>query len=287
MNSKRLKYITILFFALSVFSCQKEIELDFPEPEDQIVVDGYIEKGNYPYVVLTKSVSFFSEVDSSQLKDLIVTTAKVTVSTDSETEILTLQKNDKFFPPYVYRGTKIKGKVGETYRLKIEVNNKIITAKTTITESPEIDSIWFESVQTSDTLGLIWLTIKNDLTESNYYRLVTKRTGKDSNFLPSMIFSAFNDVNFDGESFNIAVYKGITDFSHPLEDIYFNIKDTVQIKLSTMDNESYNCWMSLQNEMVNYGNPFAEPNNAVTTNINNGVGVWSGFGSIYYTYLPK
>ena len=286
MENKVLKNI-ILILILAFFSCQKEIDLNLPEAEEQIVVDGYIENNAYPYVVLTKSVPFFSEIDSAQLRNLIVTTAKVTVTFDSVSEILTLQPNDKFFPPYVYRGTTFKGEIGKKYSLKIEVNNKIITSATTITKDASIDSIWFEHLENNDTLGLLWMQIQDNPNENNYYRVLTKRKGKDSNYIPSMIFSAFNDINFNGKLFTIAVYKGITDFSHPLDDIYFNIKDTVNIRLSTMDNESYNCWMSLQNEMVNYGNPLAEPNNPIVTNISNGIGVWSGFGSSYYTYTPK
>lgn len=286
MENKVLKNI-ILILILAFFSCQKEIDLNLPEAEEQIVVDGYIENNAYPYVVLTKSVPFFSDIDSAQLRNLIVTTAKVTVTFDSVSEILTLQPNDKFFPPYVYRGTTFKGEIGKKYSLKIEVNNKIITSATTITKDASIDSIWFEHLKNNDTLGLLWMQIQDNPNGNNYYRVLTKRKGKDSNYIPSMIFSAFNDINFNGKLFTIAVYKGITDFSHPLDDIYFNIKDTVNIRLSTMDNESYNCWMSLQNEMVNYGNPLAEPNNPIVTNISNGIGVWSGFGSSYYTYTPK
>ena len=268
-------------------SCQKEIDLNLPEAEEQIVVDGYIENNAYPYVVLTRSVPFFSEIDSVQLRSLVVTTAKVTVTCDSVSEILTLQPNEKFFPPYVYRGTTFKGEAGKKYSLKVEVSNKVITANTSITNKASIDSIWFEPLKDNDTLGLLWMQIQDNPNESDYYRVLTKRKGKDSNYIPSMIFSAFSDINFNGKLFKIAVYKGITDFSHPLEDIYFNIKDTVNIRLSTMDKESYNCWMSLQNEMVNYGNPLAEPNNPIVTNITNGIGVWTGFGSNYYVYTPR
>lgn len=279
--------ILILIFIISFFSCQKEIELNLPLAEEQIVVDGYIENNAYPYVVLTKSVPFFSEMDSVQLRNLVVKTAKVTVSCGSVSEILTLQLNSEFFPPYVYRGTTFKGEIGKNYSIKVEVNNKVITSNTSITSTATIDSLWFEPLEDNDTLGLLWMRIQDNPDENNYYRVLTKRKGKDKNYIPSMIFSAFSDINFNGKLFTIAVYKGITDFSHPLEDIYFNVKDTVFIRLSTMDKESYDCWMSLQNEMVNYGNPLAEPNNPIVTNITNGIGVWSGFGSNYYLYTPR
>lgn len=286
MENKILTIFLMLIIS-SFFSCQKEIDLNLPEAEEQIVVDGYIEYNSYPFVVLTRSVPFFSEMDSAQLRKLVVTTAKVTVTSDTDSEILTLQPNEKFFPPYVYRGTTFKGEIGKEYSIKVEVNNKVITSKTSITNTAKIDSIWFEPLKDNDTLGLLWMQIQDNPNESNYYRVLTKRKGKDRNYIPSMIFSAFSDINFNGKLFTIAVYKGITDFSHPLEDIYFNVKDSVFIRLSTMDKESYDCWMSLQNEMVNYGNPLAEPNNPIVTNITNGIGVWSGFGSTYYLYTPR
>lgn len=282
-----MRILSVILFLFILISCQKEIDLNIPYAEDQVVVDGYIEQNGFPYVVLTKSVPFFSSIDSVGLRNLIITTAKVTVSCGEESEILTLQKNNAFFPPYVYRGTQIKGKTGEKYDIKIEYDNKIITSKTSITEKSNIDSIWFEKSENNDSLGVLWMQIQDNPNESNYYRVLTKRKGKDNNYISSLILSTFSDVNFNGELFEMAVYKGITDYSNPLKDIYFNENDTVYIKLSTMNKESYDCWMSIQNEMANYGNPLAEPNNPIESNIENGIGVWSGFGTSYYVFYPK
>ena len=40
-------------------------------------------------------------------------------------------------------------------------------------------------------------------------------------------------------------------------------------------------WRGLVRQAGTNGNPFSEPMNLVS-NINNGLGVWTGYGSIYY-----
>jgi len=40
-------------------------------------------------------------------------------------------------------------------------------------------------------------------------------------------------------------------------------------------------WRSLVRQFGTNGNPFAEPMNLVS-NINNGLGAWTGYGAVYY-----
>jgi hypothetical protein len=284
--SKYQFYILLLFILLNS-ACQKKIILNLPVGEEQIVVDAYIENNKYPRVVLTRSMPFFGEIDSASLKDYIVTTAKVTISSETTSEILTLDYNDDFFPPYVYSATKLKGITGEKFYLKVEIENKIITSSTTIPQKPIIDSLWFVPNKENDTLGVLWMKIQDDADENNYYRVLTKRKGKDSNYISSLIFSVFSDKSFNGKEVNVPVYMGLTSYANPFESIYFNIKDTIFIKLSTMDKESFDCWTSIQNEMIGYGNPLSTPNNPIVSNIKNGIGVWSGYGSFYSVFYPE
>jgi hypothetical protein len=46
-----------LFF---LSSCTKDITVSLPHQEDQITVEGHIETGVPPYVILTKSSDFYS-----------------------------------------------------------------------------------------------------------------------------------------------------------------------------------------------------------------------------------
>ena len=53
------------------------------------------------------------------------------------------------------------------------------------------------------------------------------------------------------------------------------------IKYCQIDEPSLKFWRGLVRQVGNNGNPFAEPLNLVS-NINNGLGVFTGYGSSYY-----
>src|SRR4030042_1710155 len=110
-----------LFTILLVSGCSKELDIDIPEPESKIVIEGWIEQGKPARVLLTQSVPFFSNLDSLALMEIPITHARVTVITETEHEILTLIPNMSFFPPYVYNRTEIKGSVNTRYRLEVYI----------------------------------------------------------------------------------------------------------------------------------------------------------------------
>ena len=58
-------------------------------------------------------------------------------------------------------------------------------------------------------------------------------------------------------------------------------EDVVMIKYCQIDEPSLKFWRGLVRQVGNNGNPFAEPLNLVS-NINNGLGVFTGYGSAYY-----
>ena len=56
---KRILFIIILFT-----SCQEEISLELNQARDKLVVEGSIEPGFPPYVILTKNQGYFSKIDA-------------------------------------------------------------------------------------------------------------------------------------------------------------------------------------------------------------------------------
>ena len=72
---KRFIYIFLIFI-----SCQEEITLDLAQVNDKLVVEGIIEPGFPPYVILTKNQAYFAQIDTTTYSNLFVTDAVVTVS---------------------------------------------------------------------------------------------------------------------------------------------------------------------------------------------------------------
>ena len=98
--------------------------LNMPEPDDKIVIDGWIENGQYAKVLLTSNTPYFSSLDSSSIRDLVLTKAKVSLSDGERSEIFILRRNENYFPPYIFEGNEIKGDTGKIYTITAEYGGK-------------------------------------------------------------------------------------------------------------------------------------------------------------------
>jgi len=134
-------------------------------------------------VLLTTSHAYFSGVDSTTINDLVETRAKVTVSDGEISDVLTLKKDDSYFPPFVYQGTKLKGEVGKTYTLTVELKGEKYTATTTIPPPALLEELWYQGVPEREGRGYIYGRFTDDPDVDNYYRIFTMRLGKDEDFL--------------------------------------------------------------------------------------------------------
>lgn len=271
---------------LLFFSCTEEIELILPLSENEIVVEGWIEQNRYPIVYLTLSVPFTSEIDSSALYDQIVSQAKVTVSCDNQSEILTLKLNDNQYPPKYYSGTEMKGVAGKRYDLKIEYKGKVVTAATTIPQPPHLDSIFFQLEEGEDVKGHLYFDFTDNAASKDYYRTFAQVKHKDKRFYPTLL-NSFDDQYFNGENIRFVLYKGyktLDDYS--AENKYFLKGDTVVIKFCSVDKEHFDFWNSYQGKVLNITS-FTSSFNKIKSNINGGLGVWGGYGAGYRQVIIK
>jgi hypothetical protein len=281
-------YSLWIFLGVATVACNTEPELDFVNYQSKLVIDGWIEQGNYPKVILSNSVSYFNEVDSATIRGLVETKAKVTVSDGEEEEILTLKKDEDYFPSYVYSGTRLKGEVGKTYTLTVQIKDETYTATTTIPPLAEFDELWFESLPENDTLGFIYGKFIDDPNTENYYRIFTQRENKDTRYIP-IYLSALGDQSFNGKSFTFSLLRGPDSFTNVVDDLYFEEGDTVRIKLCTIDKAHFDFWRTLERELYVVGNPFSSSGNEILSNIDNkkALGVWGGYGIKTYRIVAK
>lgn len=277
---KRLFYIFSLFLLL--IACeQSDINFELDQAND-VVVYGYIEDGQNPIVFLTYSANFTGKFDSSSLSKQLIADAIVNVYSSADSEQLSFKRGDEFIPPFYYEANQLKGKVGESYRLKIEIDGRVIEAVTTIPEKEEIDSMWFVA-NASNSDGQIWISMQDNNIGDDFYRILTRKKGSEGAFYPTLNYGAFSDHLFEGKSVDLSLLRGLENYVAPFGGVYFEIGDTIEVKLNTMDRISYDIWKQVQNEIFNYGNPLSAPNNPVGTNIIGGIGAWTGYGSNNYT----
>lgn len=264
-------------------ACEKEIEIDIPRPDPKIVIEGWIENGQYAEVIITKSAPYFDPIDSATLMNSLVTNAVVTVSDGILSETLTLGFNPEYYPFIMYRGQSLKGEAGKTYSLTVQVDGMTYTAETEIQEPVILDSVWFALDLNQDSLGYLYAIGTDPAATADYYRVFTKRYGKDAGFV-AMLGSTWEDKYFNGQQFTFSIFRGeasflLEDQSENNDFTYYTIGDTVIVKLSRISLPVYNFWSAAESEIFAGGNPFTAPA-MIPSNISGGaLGVWSGYGS--------
>lgn len=300
-------------FVLLFLACEKDIDVKPKEGKNLIVVEGYIETDLPPYVILTRSQTFFSSTDINSINANFIRGAKVTVDDGTQTVILTELASDSIpaeiadtlasflgiplktttnpngLSIVVYTTLEMRGQEGRTYKLQIETGEERVSAITTIPLANILDSVWTVTHPETDTLVNLYVRYADPAGQENFIRYFN---ASNSNvFYPPLYSSVLDDKSFfnvDGKTFDIPLEKGYNKY----EDVdfgtypYFSAKDTITLRWCTIDRDHFKFWSTAEYNRNNGGNPFSSPT-TITSNIKGGLGIWGGYGPTYYVVLPK
>jgi len=289
------KLICVLFLCV-LLSCEKNINFDLKESPNILVVDAEIENGKPPTVVLSKSFSYFSEINPQLLAASFIHNADVYISNG----ILTHKLKEYNYPlvpgysAYIYGidssslSTAFLGELNGNYTLKILAEGQEYNASVKIPTLASIpDSIYFKQAPyISDTNKRAMFVIAHDpLGLGNYYRYLTKVNS--GSFLPGDN-SVFNDQVIDGSTYDVQFPQGINRNDPPKADSnFYNRGDTVTFKFCNIDKSTYTFWSTWEFAYQSIGNPFSQPNK-VMGNISNGaLGAFCGYAAWYGTSIVK
>lgn len=276
----KIRLYCLLFCLLLFNGCVETSNLD--NFEYKLVVEGWIKEGEAPHVILTQNKPLLSNIDSTSIEDMVVRWAKVSVSDGEETEVLSGRIDKNYFPPFIYRGSRLSGEAGKTYTLKVEYSGREWTAETTIPASLPLTALVPE-IAANDTLYSIEATFSDPANEKNYYKFFTKVVHKNTRFLSSLLGN-FDDNLFNGQSMTVTVNQGIDQRQFKNFESHFHIRDTVLVQFCTLPEFGFRYWTAYENELVNGQNPFFPANQNLPTNINNGgIGIWCGYGQKTYS----
>jgi len=247
---KKFQAFTLIFtvtIALAMLTgCEKEITVDLPATEPKIVVEGTIEQGQPPIVLLTYSQGYFEPTNLSSLEEFFVRNAYVSLSNGSITEALTEICSDDLtdeqleliaelvgFTPdqlrsfnlcaYTTFNTALWGEEGKTYTLTVTKDEHNLSATTKINNLVVLDSLWFSipNEDPGDSLGFVFGILSDPDTAGNAYRWYAKRINrypawapdglagqqKDPNFI-APLGSVFDDTFFNGLEFEFGYFRG-------------------------------------------------------------------------------
>ncbi len=275
-------------------ACSKDVVIEQVDYERKIVVDGWIENEGRANVLLTMSSPFLTDYDSASIRNTFLNYAKVSITNGKgEAEVLTLTHQEEFFPPFVYKSINMKGEVGESYQIEVLYQNRRVTAMTTIPSLPEVE--WVEVEAVSDTSMVIESSVKDVIESKNYYYSQIKTLHFDTRFHPTdnplMIDKLFNgeshtfQLKRSNQPDPLSIYN-INSERNLLSD-EFAITDTVQVKISQIDEESYRVLNGIYIDHLSHGNPFSLVDQKTHTNVQGGIGRWTGLATRNYLVTYK
>jgi hypothetical protein len=310
-NCFRVFYLVLIPF---LWACEKDMTLDLPEGKARIVVEGHIEQDSPPVVVLTRSIPIFSGFKPEDIEAAFVHNARVFVSEGNQ-EFALQEINSDNLPPSLlklieeqygvkrdpatgklpfrfsfYTTSRLLGKTGRNYRLRIETEDESLSASTSIPNLTPIDSLWYKphADPKNDSLVMLWYRYRDPDTLGNNARYFTKRNRES--YYPGYYASVFTDEFINGAAkIDFPLARGESKAGKPDFDTYgyFRKGDTITVKWCTIDYAHFNFWLSLENDFNSRGNPFGAPI-SIQSNIKGGLGIWGGYGVTYHRLIiPK
>lgn len=272
-----MKQFIVVFFCVLFLSCNQDDFTKSSSAESKIVVEGWIEADDYAQVILSTSIPIAAAVDSTTILNHVIRSAKITVSDGEREEVLRLKRSNDRIPPFVYYGSEIVGESGKKYFLKIEYLDKVIQATTVIPNTVVLKKAYYVKENQKDTTGYVFIEFNDPVLEKNYYQVTTRIDKEEPIFVPAF-YGNLNDDNFTSESVTMQINRGILIFPKTKFKPFFSDGDLIYVKLKTLNKTAYDFWNSWQNEIVNGRNPIYPANTSLKSNIEGGLGLWTGYG---------
>lgn len=298
MRSRLYLYICLwgtAFSAVLSGGCEKSISVHLHAADQKLVVEGTIENGEQPRIVLTQSLDYFSAIDTAMVKNMFVHGAEITVTGNGETVSLkeysidTLQGN-KYYYYAPDPSDPFRGKTGRTYSLHIVAAGKTLESVTTIpAHGFRVDSVWWlwgvKDKQPDTAKAFLMIRIIDPPQLGNYARYFTKRNQEP--FYPG-IASVADDQVTNGTIFDFQLDRGINkNIQIDYDDYgYFSPGDTVTLKFCNIDEATFNFWHTWEYAWSNNGNPFSTPT-IILGNVKGALGYWGGYAAQYKTVIIR
>ena len=306
--------IIILFISFSLFlSCSKEVKIDIPGFASQLVVDGTIETNGNPLVLLSQSANIYSETNLSSYLNNFITNADVKVVHGVDTfnlapmnigdlplasqkklaEMLEIGFGETILLPIkVYSNVELIATANSSYELIIDYNSKTYKSTTFIPFPSSLDNLYWRPEISNPMYGISWARLSDNSTQYDAYKWEVKRINKNAdNEDLDIIFKKTNDAYFDdryfnGQSFDFSYDNPLKrkDSTHLIEyKRYFIIGDSVVVKFSKMDLNTFTFFQKKSAQLSSNASPFASPINIPSTISGGALGIWAGFSPYYDT----
>ena len=310
------KTIYLLSIISLLFSCTKEVEIEIPGYKEQLVIDGSIETGQPPIVLLTKSSDVYSPTDLSTFFNSFVSGAQISVSNGTTTFDLIEICSDNIPPGsealvsellgvsiddlanfhicgYTSFDPSIFGEIGKTYTLSVIFEGQTYTAETKIEQPNPLTNVFWKPDGDLTTHGFSWATLADPPNQFDAYKWEVKRINLDIDGNPmdanfdEPFGPVFDDKFFDGMTFDF-FYDNPFGYEDGVLDDYaglYELGDTIVIKFSKIDENVYELLEKKYIQLSTAGNPFATPTNIPNNISGDALGIWAGYSPTFDTLI--
>ena len=248
----------VIVAVLFLVGCEKDITVDLPQADAKIVVQGSIEPGQPPLVILSYTSGYFDPADLNALANSYIRDAQVKMVHGTDTipldmyciadmtidQLMQASQVSGLLPEavlglnicvYTSLSPQSFGLSGETYTLIVDKDENHLHAVTKVNFPVPLDSLWFASPSGNplDSLGFIYGNMTDPDSLGNAYRWSAKRISHYPQWITrdtylrgqqkdltfiSPMPSVYDDEFFNGLSFEFAYYRGAIAFSEKFDD---------------------------------------------------------------------
>lgn len=249
------RYIThtvvLLALLFSGAACTDVIEVDLPEGETLLAVDGWIYDTPGPYTItLSTTAPYLGQGQTPRATGAVLSIRDSEGFEESLIEVA----------PGKYQTRQLQGKVGNTYSLQIDWAGQTYVAETAIRPGPSIDSLTYQYKEArggrKEGYYLYFFGQERE-SPGDYYHLRLYKNGQYLNKPSQLIF--VSDQFVEGS------------YIHDLEVNWadpFAANDQVRIEMLAITEDTYQFMLELS-QQTNNGGMFPNPIANVRTNVRN------------------
>ena len=302
-----------------ISACQKDVSVKLPNYDEKIVVDGKIETGLPPLIILSTTKDIFSNNSQDAIFGDYISDAVIIISDGTISDTLQTICSDEIpkeyqdigyalfgIPPslmskyhicaYSTTNPAFFGQTGKSYSIEIQYKGKKYTASTSIVEPTFLDSVYWKPEKNTDIYGYAYahLTDPADKYNAYFWEVLRSNIGKDGKSEDLKFHKTgnpvFDDQFINGVSFEFFYENPRTWRDTSIPQLFrglYKKNDTVIVKFSSLDKSTFNFLEKKYVQVNNGTNPFSIPIN-IPTNITGGaLGYFGGYSTTYYTLICK
>ena len=256
---RKIKYLSLLLaVSFSICSCEKVIDVELNTSPNQLVIEGNItNQMGMQTIKISQSVAYTEPNDFPAVNGSVV---NVTVDQGSSLIFTESTHGSYTFGPF-------KGEPGRTYSLKVNINNVLYTASSTMPDSVGIDSLDVKVFNFgSEKQKQAQVHYKDPAGVANQYRFVLKVNG----FQSRSVYSE-NDRFTDGNNVpSVMFFNGKNDDEDELKT-----GDNVEVEMQCIDKNVFTYWNTLSQQSQNGPGGGVTPGNPPSNISNNALGYFS------------